>query len=176
MVLPAEIVNGTIRIIQQSDSTTTYLVYATWSLVCATIFIGYLTIRLSRIQHETLHRPWLVLDKAGRIVDNVSLSLENIGNLPAEKIIVSCKYVFTKQDQKKISSDSENIKIGIIVPKQKYYFTFNFLEIDEIQTCLDMTADIFVKYYFGKKEKISMFTYVIDNLVDLDHITCEKAT
>ena len=52
MAFPVEIVNGTIHIVTQSDPTTSYLVYATWALVGATIFIGYLTIRFSQKQHQ----------------------------------------------------------------------------------------------------------------------------
>lgn len=37
MAFPVEIVNGTIRIIQQSDQTTIGLVYATWAIAFATI-------------------------------------------------------------------------------------------------------------------------------------------
>ncbi len=37
MVLPVEIVNGTIQTIQQSDQTTVNLVYATWAIALATI-------------------------------------------------------------------------------------------------------------------------------------------
>ena len=176
MVLPLQITNGTIQVIQQYDPTTTYLVYATWALVAVTILTGFLAIRFSQKQYETLHRPWLVLEKSGTMVDNVALSLENVGNLPAEKITVSCKPVF--DGEKKIPSDSENeiTRIGIIVPKQKYQFTFDFLSIDKIVGCNEMNVDIFVKYYFGRKEKTSKFTYVVNNLVDIDQIWCEEAT
>ena len=175
MIFLLGIANGTMNVMQQLDPTPAYLVYATWALVCATILIGFLTIRFSQRQYETLHRPWLVLDKAGRIVDSVGFSLENVGNLPAEKITVSCKPVF---DDKEIhpKSKNESTKIGIIVPKQKYQFSFDSLFIDDLIGCNDMRAEIFVKYYFGTKEKTSKFTYLVDNKVDIDQIWCEEAT
>lgn len=52
MVLPVEIVNGTIRFVQQSDPSTSNLVYATWALAGATIVIGYFTIRYSQKQNQ----------------------------------------------------------------------------------------------------------------------------
>lgn len=44
MVLPVEIVNGTIHFIQQSDPNTPNLVYATWALALGTIILAIATI------------------------------------------------------------------------------------------------------------------------------------
>jgi hypothetical protein len=153
---------------------------AIFSFVLNAILISFIIkqYKFLQKQYETVNRPWLVLEHGERIVDNVGLSLENIGNLPAEKITISCKPTFYHGVEKSVPSDSEKeiVSIGIIVPKQKYNFTFNFLAIDDIATCEEMNVAIFVKYYFSKKEKTSKFNYVINNSVELSQITCEEAT
>lgn len=134
----------------------------------------------SQKQYETVNRPWLVLGEGKEIVydNNIDLFLENIGNLPAEQITISYKAVFYNKDKKNtlINSDKELVSIGIIVPKQKHHFTWNFLTVDEIMGCEEASIDIMVNYHFGKKEKISKFNYYIHNLVSHKEISCKEAT
>lgn len=131
-------------------------------------------------QFKSINRPWVVLGKnSGMVGDNqVDFFLENLGNLPAEKIVIKYKPVFYKENEKYTppKSEEEIVNVGIIMPKQKHRFTFYTLLIDDIIHHDEINIDIFVTYYFGNEKKISTYNYYILKILDMDEITCKEAT
>lgn len=61
------------------------------------------------------------------------------------------------------------------MPKQKYSFTFDYLEMDEIRSYDSVVVNIFVTYNFGKEEKKSKFQYMRENTADYTQVICLEA-
>jgi len=150
-----------------------------FSLIVSSVLVGVVVLqyRLSSKQYETVNRPWLVLRKEGTIYDNhVRWYLENIGNLPAKEIIITSKPEFEKNGNTTIPETTEEpIKIGIIMPKQKYDFAFNYFSVDDIMGSTDIKIDVSIQYKFLNRKKISKFEYIRENMIDYEEVTCIKA-
>ena len=151
-----------------------------FSLVLNAILVGVVivTYRQSIKQYETVNRPWLVFNDPRKTgFDNYfDLYLENIGNLPAEKISIITKPTFYyKKAEKNPSIEGEPIKIGIIMPKQKHHFTLNYFTVDDIIDCEEYSIDIFVTYNFGSNKKTSKFNLYANNLISHREVSCVEA-
>ncbi|MCH7647132.1 MAG: hypothetical protein IIA83_00790 [Thaumarchaeota archaeon] len=150
------------------------------SLIVSAVLVGIVVFqyRSGIQQYETVNRPWLVLSKKGIIYDNhVCWHLENIGKLPAKDIFITSKPEFFTTLEKSIIPDIKNepIKIGIIMPKQKHDFAFNYLETDTAQGHVSIQIIVTIKYKFLNKKKISKFRYYVFKPIEHEEITCIEA-
>ena len=119
----------------------------------------------------------MVLRKEGRIYDNVGWYLENIGNLPAEEITITSKPKFYDKDNNlKIPEiKNEPIKIGIIMPKQKYDFAFDYFEVDDTISYVELNIEVNIGYKFLNKKKNSKFRYHQHNIAGYEEISCVES-
>lgn len=133
----------------------------------------------SQKQFQSKSRPWLILDEGGKIVfdNSIDLYLENIGELPAQSIAIHYQHI-EYDEGKRIVKDFEKefVTTGIIVPKQKYHFTLNSFELDNILSSEEFDVDITVTYNFGKEEKLAKFNYYYNRTFEHKEIKCSEAT
>ena len=124
-------------------------------------------------------RPWLILDEGEKIVfdNSIDLYLENIGELPAQSIAIHYQHIEYDEGKRIVKEfEKEFVTIGIIVPKQKYHFTLNSFELDNILSSTEFNVDITVTYYFGKEEKLAKFNYYYNSILEHKEIKCAEAT
>lgn len=142
------------------------------------VSIIILQYKSSQKQYELVNRPWLIFEQTDKDIDEhfPLWSLENIGNIPAEKIEITSKY-FMKLDK---HDDIHNKKSGvlrtdIIMPKQKYLFVLNDITFTDLNQCNSFESDIFIKYQFLNQKKTSHFRFYKNNDFDHQEISCVKA-
>ena len=115
-----------------SEFITLFSVFVNVILVGIVIF----QYRLSLRQYETVNRPWLVLSQNGKTPqDLLRWQLENIGNLPAKEITITSKPEFEYKEKIIPEIKEEPIKIGIIMPKQKYNFSLAYAALQTLDEC-----------------------------------------
>ncbi len=129
--------------------------------------------------HKSINRPWLVFGGGDEVIGEMFLHyhIENIGNLPAEKIEIETEVFYhdTVEKFEKVSS-IKPIKCGIIMPKQKYYTIIEGMEIDQLGGWRWAKLQLSMTYYFGDEKKMSKFELYYDiQGKDKSVITCLEA-
>jgi len=150
------------------------------SVIANIVLVGIVIFQYrDSIKHyKSINRPWLVFGGGDTVIGEIyfHFHLENIGNLPAEKIEIKteCLFHFGKDDVKKEVSN-ESTKVGIIMPKQKYPFIINDLAIDDIIGTSFYKVNVFVTYYFGDEKKMCTFELYENNTDGDKVISCVEA-
>ena len=115
--------------------------------------------------HKSINRPWLVFGGGDEVVGELLLNfhVENIGNLPAEKIEIETEVFYHDSiDKFTKKSPAKPIKCGIIMPKQKYYTIIEGMEVDELYGFKWAKLQVSIKYNFGDDKKMSKFELFYD--------------
>lgn len=150
-----------------------------FSLIVSGVLVGIVIFqyRLSLKQYETINRPWLIFEKTNQHIDShfIMWSLENIGNIPAEKIKITSKTILNLNGEEKIIEDSKSVMTDIIMPKQKFTFVMNDVVLEDLAQCDSIDMNIFISYRFLKHTKSSQFRYYRHNAIDHEEIDCVKA-